>query len=82
MARAVRTSMAAFRQDVWDANNPLVLAKKVAPDSLRIYFDYGTDDRYIPMVHLDAGSRELDRILTEEKIPHFLQDQSLYKNRR
>ena len=59
-----------FRQDVWDANNPLVLAKEVAPDSLRIYFDYGTDDRYIPMVHLDAGSRELDRILTEEKIPH------------
>ena len=55
-----------IRQDVWDANNPLVLAKSRKLDGLRIYFDYGTDDRYIPMIHLDEGCRALDRILTEE----------------
>jgi S-formylglutathione hydrolase FrmB len=59
-----------IRQDLWDANNPLVLAKSRKLDSLKIYFDYGTDDRYIPMIHLDEGCKTLDRILTEEKIPH------------
>ena len=59
-----------LRQDVWNANNPLVLAQKGNFHTLRIYFDYGTDDRYIPMVHLDEGSRELDRILTQAKVPH------------
>lgn len=59
-----------IRQDVWDANNPLVLAKTRDLDALRIYFDYGTDDRYISMVHLDEGSKALDRILTEAHVPH------------
>ena len=59
-----------IRQDVWDANNPLVLAKSRDLDALRIYFDYGTDDRYISMVHLDEGSKALDRILTEAHVPH------------
>jgi putative tributyrin esterase len=58
------------RQDVWDANNPLVLAKSRELDTLRIYFDYGTDDRYISMVHLDEGSKALDRSLTEAHITH------------
>ena len=59
-----------MRQDVWDANNPLVLAKSGRLDTLRLYFDYGTDDRYIPMVQLDDGSKALDRILTEARVPH------------
>jgi S-formylglutathione hydrolase FrmB len=58
------------RQDVWDANNPLALAKNGKLDGLKIYFDYGTDDRYIPMVHLDEGCKALDRILTDENFPH------------
>jgi S-formylglutathione hydrolase FrmB len=59
-----------IRQDVWDANNPLILAKSRELDGLRIYFDYGTDDRYISMVHLDEGSKALDRILTEAHVTH------------
>jgi S-formylglutathione hydrolase FrmB len=59
-----------LRQELWDANNPLVLAKSNKLDGLKIYFDYGTDDRYISMVHLDEGSKALDRILTDAAIPH------------
>jgi S-formylglutathione hydrolase FrmB len=59
-----------IQQDIWDANNPLALAKSRKLDTLRIYFDYGTDDRYIPMVHLDDGSKALDRILTASNVPH------------
>jgi S-formylglutathione hydrolase FrmB len=58
------------RQDLWDANNPLVLAKNSKLDGLRIYFDYGTDDRYIPMIHLDEGCKALDRVLTDTNVPH------------
>jgi len=60
-----------IRQDLWDANNPLALAKNRKLDGLKIYFDYGTDDRYIPMIHLDEGCQALDRILTEESFPHI-----------
>jgi len=59
-----------IRQDVWDANNPLVLAKTRKLDGIKIYFDYGTEDRYIPMIHLDEGCKALDRILTESNAPH------------
>lgn len=60
-----------IRQDLWDANNPLALAKNRKFDGLKIYFDYGTDDRYIPMIHLDEGCKALDRILTDENFPHI-----------
>jgi S-formylglutathione hydrolase FrmB len=59
-----------IRQDLWDANNPLVLAKTRKLDGLKIYFDYGTDDRYIQMTHLDEGNKALDRILTEAHVTH------------
>jgi S-formylglutathione hydrolase FrmB len=59
-----------LRQGLWDANNPLVLAKSGKLDGLKIYFDYGTDDRYIPMTHLDEGNKALDQILTESHIAH------------
>jgi S-formylglutathione hydrolase FrmB len=58
------------RQDLWDANNPLSLAKSRKLDGLKIYFDYGTDDRYITMIHLDEGSKALDHILSEAGVPH------------
>ena len=58
------------RQDLWDANNPLVLAKNRKLDGLKIYFDYGTDDRYIPMTHLDEGNKALAQILTDARVPH------------
>jgi S-formylglutathione hydrolase FrmB len=58
------------RQDLWDANNPLVLGKSRKLDNLKIYFDYGTDDRYIPMTHLDEGNKALDQILTDARVPH------------
>jgi S-formylglutathione hydrolase FrmB len=59
-----------LRQDLWDANNPLVLAKTRKLDDLKIYFDYGTDDRYIPMTHLDEGNNDLDKELTDAHVPH------------
>jgi S-formylglutathione hydrolase FrmB len=60
-----------LRQDLWDANNPLILATKQKLDGLKIYFDYGTDDRYIPLTHLDEGSRALDKKLTEAHVSHI-----------
>jgi S-formylglutathione hydrolase FrmB len=59
-----------LRQDLWDANNPLVLATKEKLNGLKIYFDYGTDDRYIPLTHLDEGCRSLDRKLSDAQVPH------------
>lgn len=59
-----------IRQDVWDANNPLVLGRTGRLTGLNIYFDYGTEDRYIPMIHLDEGCKELHTILTGRNIPH------------
>ncbi len=59
-----------FRQDLWDANNPVTLAKSGKLDGLHILFDYGTDDRYIPSIHLDEGIKELDQALTDAKVPH------------
>ncbi len=60
-----------LRQDLWNANNPLVLAKKEEIKDLKIYFDYGTDDRYIAMTHLDDGNKALDQALTAADIPHI-----------
>jgi S-formylglutathione hydrolase FrmB len=59
------------QQDLWDANNPLVLAKKQKLNSLKIYFDYGTDDRYIPLTRLDEGNQALDRLLTQTGVSHI-----------
>jgi len=60
-----------MRQPLWDANSPLVLAKSRKLDGLKIYFDYGTDDRYIQMTHLDEGCKALDRVLTDSNVPHI-----------
>lgn len=60
-----------LRKDVWDANNPLVLAKSGEIRDVKIYFDYGTDDRYISMTHLDKGNEALDEALTSAGVPHI-----------
>jgi S-formylglutathione hydrolase FrmB len=65
-----------IRQDLWDANNPIVLATKQKLDSLKIYFDYGTEDRYIPQIHLDEGNQALDKKLTEAHISHVFKARS------
>jgi S-formylglutathione hydrolase FrmB len=60
-----------LRQDIWNANKPLVLAEKRNLKDLKIYFDYGTNDRYIPMVHLDEGCKALDKKLADAGISHI-----------
>jgi S-formylglutathione hydrolase FrmB len=59
-----------LRQELWNQNNPLVLAKSGKLDSLKIYFDYGTADRYIQSIHIDQGVNALDKALTEANVPH------------
>jgi S-formylglutathione hydrolase FrmB len=59
-----------IRQDLWDANNPLLLAKSGKLDGLNLYFDYGTEDRYNASIHLDQGVKALDKVLTEAGVAH------------
>jgi len=60
------------RQELWDVNNPLLLAKSGKLDGEKILFDYGTEDRYIQSIHLDLGIKALDQALTEANVPHTL----------
>jgi S-formylglutathione hydrolase FrmB len=59
-----------LRQELWDANNPLLFAKGGNLDGLKTYFDYGTEDRYNTTIHLDQGVKTLDRVLNEAGVPH------------
>jgi enterochelin esterase family protein len=59
-----------FRQELWDANNPLLLAREGDLSDLNIFFDYGTADRYNQSIHLDQGVKELHRVLTEAHVAH------------
>jgi len=59
-----------LRQDLWDANNPLLLARSGKLDGLRLYFDYGTADRYNQSIRLDQGVEALHRALAEANVPH------------
>jgi S-formylglutathione hydrolase FrmB len=63
-----------IRQDLWDASNPLVLARKGNLKRLRIFIDYGTEDRYIQTIHLDQGVKALDQALTEGGVPHVFKE--------
>ncbi|MFN8007992.1 MAG: alpha/beta hydrolase family protein [Terriglobia bacterium] len=56
--------------DKWRNNNPLDLAKTRDLSGLRIYFDYGTADRYNSIMGLGQGLKSLDAILSERHIPH------------
>ena len=54
----------------WRDNDPLSLARTADLSGLRIYFDYGTADRYNQMIGLGEGIRALDEVLTGRGIPH------------
>lgn len=56
----------------WKANNLLVLAatRSQTFDRLKIYFDYGTADRYNGTIQLGAGCQKLHQILEEHKVAH------------
>jgi S-formylglutathione hydrolase FrmB len=61
-------------QQLWDANNPLVLARGGKLDRLKIHFDYGTADRYNQSIHLDEGVKALDHALSEAKVSHSFKE--------
>jgi S-formylglutathione hydrolase FrmB len=52
----------------WQQESPLTLAKEAGARlrSLKIYFDCGDQDDF----GFDAGTRQMDRILTESDVPH------------
>jgi enterochelin esterase family protein len=54
----------------WQENDPLSLARTADLRGLRIYFDYGTADRYNQSIGLGEGIRALDKVLTQHGIPH------------
>ncbi len=63
-----------FQQTLWDANNPLLLAKSGSLNNLNIFFDYGTADRYNRTIHLDEGVKALHQALTEAHVPHTFRE--------
>ena len=54
----------------WRNNNPLDLAKTADLAGLRIYFDYGTADRYNAIMGLGQSIKALDVVLSERHVPH------------
>jgi S-formylglutathione hydrolase FrmB len=50
----------------WKENTPFVFARTDNLQGLKIYFDCGDHDNY----GFDAGTRRLDRLLSERHIPH------------
>jgi S-formylglutathione hydrolase FrmB len=50
----------------WKENTPFVFARTANLHGLKIYFDCGDHDNY----GFDAGTRQLDRLLTERHVPH------------
>lgn len=59
-----------FDKDHWHQNSVLWLAKHESLDSLKIFFAFGTADRYNRAFPLAAGIKELDETLTARRIPH------------
>ena len=52
----------------WKANTPFVYARRANLHGLKIYFDCGDHDNY----GFDAGTREMDKLLTERHVPHVV----------
>ncbi|HET9363367.1 MAG TPA: alpha/beta hydrolase-fold protein, partial [Candidatus Angelobacter sp.] len=50
----------------WRENTPFVFARTARLQGLKIYFDCGDHDNY----GFDAGTRQLDRLLTQRHVPH------------
>jgi hypothetical protein len=63
-----------IRQELWDENNPLLLAKNGKVGTLRIHFDYGTGDRYNQTIRLGEGVKALNRALTDAKVAHSFKE--------
>ncbi len=59
---------------VWQANNPLDLARKNDLKGLRIYFDYGTADRYNQTIGLGQGVKALHDVLDQRQVPHVFKE--------
>ncbi len=51
----------------WKANSPFVFARTANLRNLKIYFDCGDQDDF----GFDAGTRQLDKLLTERHITHI-----------
>jgi S-formylglutathione hydrolase FrmB len=52
----------------WKANTPFVYARKNDLHGLKIYADCGDRDDF----GFDAGTRQLDKLLTEKNVPHTI----------
>jgi S-formylglutathione hydrolase FrmB len=52
----------------WKANTPFVFARKNDLHGLKIYADCGDRDNF----GFDVGTRQLDKLLTEKKVPHTI----------
>jgi S-formylglutathione hydrolase FrmB len=52
----------------WKANTPFVFARTANLRGLKIYADCGDRDNY----GFDAGTRDLDKLLTERRVPHTI----------
>jgi len=52
----------------WKANTPFVFARTANLHGLNIYVDCGDHDNY----GFDAGTRQLDQLLTERRVPHVV----------
>jgi S-formylglutathione hydrolase FrmB len=63
-----------IQQELWDTNNPLLLAKNGKLTKLKIHLDYGTADRYNQSIRLDQGVKALDRALTEANVTHSFKE--------
>ena len=59
-----------YNQEMWDNNDPIVLAKRdaaqIKKSGIKIYFDCGTEDRF----QFFNGAKTLDETLTSLQIPH------------
>ncbi|MEW5977932.1 MAG: alpha/beta hydrolase-fold protein [Acidobacteriota bacterium] len=58
----------------WRQNNPLDLARNSNLKGLRIYFDYGTADRYNQVMNLGQALRTLDQVLAQHGEPHIFRE--------
>src|SRR5207249_7401657 len=60
--------------EIWRQNNPLDIAKNADLNGLRIYFDYGTADRYNQTMGLGEGVKALHQLLEKRQIPHTFKE--------
>lgn len=59
-----------FQREHWKANSLEHLAQKADPKGLKIFFAYGTADRYSDLFPLEEGIQRLHSLLEERGMPH------------